>query len=39
VFATLHDLPAVFETHQQLDQQKPPEKGKGPPFVVRAGMH
>lgn len=35
LFATLHDLSAVFESHQQLDQQKPPEKGKGPPFVVR----
>lgn len=34
VFATLHDLAAVYQTHEQLEQQKPPDKQRGPPFVV-----
>ena len=34
VFGTLHDLDAIFQTHQQLEQQKTPEQHRGPPFVV-----
>lgn len=33
VFATLHDLSKVFETHEQLEQQKAAGQ-QGPPFVV-----
>jgi hypothetical protein len=34
VFATMHDLSAIFETHKQLEEQKTPESNRGPPFVV-----
>jgi hypothetical protein len=34
VFATLHDLEAIFKTHEALEQQKTPKKHRGPPFVV-----
>jgi hypothetical protein len=33
LFATVHDLDAVFDTHQALEQQKPEDK-RGTPFVV-----
>lgn len=33
LFATVHDLNAVFDTHHALEQQKPEEK-RGTAFVV-----
>jgi hypothetical protein len=33
LFATVHDLDAVFDTHEALEQQKPEDK-RGTPFVV-----
>jgi hypothetical protein len=36
VFATLHDLEAIFQTHETLEQRKTPKQHRGPPFVVSA---
>jgi hypothetical protein len=33
LFATVHDLDAVFDTHEALEQQKPEDK-RGTAFVV-----
>lgn len=37
LFATVHSLDAIFDTHEALEKQKPTEK-QGKAFVVRSDL-